>query len=167
MTERCMCSFKTQSGFALLCWYRLTYFCSLSSARSSRRKCMIPTNCCAVCWRTPSQAFCLLSLAVHKETWGNAAAGIGKVKQLTERRQAEVWRKRNKKSPSSNNPLGFCQLSNCAFLSTLVTAGVEEKGSGSVATRLLSQESRNTTVYCVGAGIYLCTSPGCAMVKQG
>lgn len=70
-------------------------------------------------------------------------------------------------SPSSNNLLGFCQLSSHAFLSMLVTAGVEEKGSGSTAARLLSKESRNTTTYCVGVGIYLCTLPGCAMVKQG
>lgn len=91
MTERCMCSFKTESGFALLYWHRLTYFPSLSSARSSRRKCMTPTNCCAVCWRITSQAFCLLSLAVHRETWGNAAVEIGEMKQLTERRQAEFW----------------------------------------------------------------------------
>lgn len=70
-------------------------------------------------------------------------------------------------SPSSNNLLGFCQLSSHALLSMLVTAGVEEKGSGSTAARLLSKESRNTTTYCVGVGIYLCTLPGCAMVKQG
>lgn len=108
-----MCSYKTWRKLTLPYYYGLTFH-SLSSASGSKRKHTTPTDHWAVWSCTPDRGFCLFPFAVHKQTWGNAAVGIGNGKQGTDtRRQAKAWG--SFCFAFGNNLPAFCQHDNCFF----------------------------------------------------